>query len=88
MYGSKNDLIWPFFNNGGNTLKLHARLLNFPISIRAETLKDRQDKLKQRYRKGNGIIMINDENASLEEGYLLLNLKYLRAVLDVKRDAS
>ena len=37
--------------------------------------------------------MINDENASLEEeeeeeeGYLLLNLKYLRAVLDVEGDA-
>ena len=28
--------------------------------------------------------MINDENGSLEEeGYLLLNLKYLRVVLDV-----
>ena len=34
--------------------------------------------------------MINHENASLEEeeeGYLLLNLKYLRAVLDVEGDA-
>ena len=33
--------------------------------------------------------MINDESASFEEeGYLLLNLKYLRAVLDVEGDAS
>ena len=40
--------------------------------------------------------MINDENASFieeeeeeeEEGYLLLNLKYLRAVIDVEGDAS
>ena len=33
--------------------------------------------------------MINDKNTSLEEeGYFLLNLKYLRAVLDVEGDAS
>ena len=49
VYRSKNDLKWRFFNNGDDTLKLHAQLSKFPISIRGGTLKDRQDKLKQRY---------------------------------------
>ena len=50
------------FNNGGYTLKLHAQLSKFPISMRAVTLKDRQDKLKQRYRKGNRIIFVKINN--------------------------